>query len=188
MQRRGVADAARPAYADVSAFLASSGFAALDRSPASIAPATATDGYTSRNGAADEDNTVSPTVRRHPAVRILSRPAHNPPPSSRGCTSAALAQDFQVIATGRDTDVKMRLRRIGIVMTAKNQPLSRAFNDHTPAAKTTQAFGDGTIVRKVARQHRVALWYVIAAERHLYQTRLSRQFVPALIAFATMAR
>lgn len=73
-------------------------------------------------------------------------------------------------------------------MAAKNQPLSWTFNNHTPTAKTALAFSDGTIVRKVARQHRVALWDIIAAERHLYLTRLSRQFVPALVAFAVMAR
>ncbi len=58
------------------------------------------------------------------------------------------------------------------------------FDDAAPTAQTALAGDDGMILREIARQNFIARQFVIVAERHLYLTRLSRQFVPALIAFA----
>ena len=61
------------------------------------------------------------------------------------------------------------------------------FDDTAPAAQAALAARDGMILREIARQNLVARQSVIVAEQHLYLTRLSRQFVPALIAFAVPA-
>ena len=72
-------------------------------------------------------------------------------------------------------------------MAAQYQPVGTVFNDAAPAAQAALVGYDGMILREIARQHFAARESVIVAERHLYLTRLSRQFVPALIAFAAQA-
>ena len=72
-------------------------------------------------------------------------------------------------------------------MAAQYQPVGTVFNDAAPAAQAGLAGCDGMILREKARQQFVARDGIIAAKRHLYLTRLSRQFVPALIAFAAQA-
>lgn len=72
-------------------------------------------------------------------------------------------------------------------MAAQYQPVGTVFNDAAPAAQAGLAGCDGMILREIARQHFAARESAIVAERHLYLTRLSRQFVPALIAFAAQA-
>lgn len=72
-------------------------------------------------------------------------------------------------------------------MAAQYQSVGTVFNDAAPAAQAGLAGCDGMILREIARQYFAARESVIVAERHLYLTRLSRQFVPALIAFAAQA-
>ncbi len=72
-------------------------------------------------------------------------------------------------------------------MTAQDESMGMMFNDAAPAAQAKLTRCDGTILREIARQHLIARQWLIVAERHLYLTRLSHPFVPALIAFAVMA-
>src|SRR5690606_26976001 len=107
---QAVTVAARAPCAAVLKASTSPAFSAPARTSASIAQAMAVALPASQTAVADEDDTVSPPVRRYPASWILPLPTDSPPPSSPEYKNAASAPESQVIAIRHDTAVKNGIR------------------------------------------------------------------------------